>query len=393
MSIIEDCPFIIGLVGPFGSGKSTVAKVLERKGFFSVRLSQFIEEEIAKRNLKGHSRRKLLQDVGNALRKQYGPDVLSKKALEKAHKNGALKLVVDGIRNVAEIEYLNKHGKCFIVGVTSDVRTRYGRLQDLHGKQVSSFEEFVRLEQRERGRGQRENGQQSAKCWALRDLEILNDTTVADLEKNVTSLLTLLEKKQLRVILLGPPGAGKSTQGRLLSQQLHLPWLSIGELLRDAYKRGVPIGIEWWEKYGSKGVNAPIGLKFGLLENKMGESRQGYILDDFPRTREDLESLKKHIAHTRTKIDRVILINVTERISLRRILKRWMSGSKRGVARYDDSPYVVKIRIREGYKRELPYVREYFKGNNLLVEVDGNGRKTVYDVNREILHAIIHGKT
>ena len=70
-----------------------------------------------------------------------------------------------------------------------------------------------------------------------------------------------------------------------------------------------------------------------------------------------------------------------------------MTGSKRGVARYDDSPYVVKIRIREGYKRELPYMREYFEDKNLLVEIDGNGRKTVHDVNREILHAIIHGKT
>ena len=393
MSSIGDRPFIIGIIGPFGGGKSTVAKIIEQRGFFSVRLSQFIEEEITKRNLKADSGRKLLQDVGNALRKQYGPGVLTKKALEKAREKGATKLVVDGIRNVAEIEYLRKFGKCFILGVTSDVRTRYGRLQDLHAKQVRSFQEFVRLEQRERGKGQKENGQQAAKCWALRDFEILNNTTVADLKKDVTSLLTLLEKKPLRVILLGPPGAGKSTQGKLLSQQLHLPWLSVGELFRDAYKRGMPAGIEWWDSYGSKGVNAPISLKFGWLETKMGESKQGYVLDDFPRTREDLEALKKHMSRTRTKIDRVILINVSERISLRRILKRWMTGSKRGVARYDDSPYVVKIRIREGYKRELPYMREYFEDKNLLVEIDGNGRKTVHDVNREILHAIIHGKT
>lgn len=389
----KDSLFVIGLVGPFGSGKSTVARMIERKGFFSVRLSQFIEEEIEKENIQGSNRRKLLQDIGNNLRKQHGADVLTKKALEAARSNHASRLVVDGIRNTAEIAYLKKHGVCFIFGVTSDAKVRYERLQRLGEKRFISFKEFVRLESRERGKGQKRNGLQAAKCWELRDFEIPNDTTVADLQKNVTSFLALLEKKQLRVILLGPPGAGKSTQGKLLFQQLHLPWLSVGEILRDAYRKGVPVGIEWWEQYGSKGINAPIGLKFGLLEDKMSESSQGYILDDFPRTREDIEALRKHISRTKTKIDRVILINVSERISLRRILKRWTTGSKRGVARYDDSPYVVKIRIREGYKRELPYVREYFKNNNLLVEIDGNDRKTVHDVNREILHAIIHGKT
>ena len=383
----------IGLVGPFGSGKSTLTKIIEEQGFSSVRLSQFIEEEIKKKNIQGDNKRKILQDVGNSLRKQYGADILTKKALELAVRNHASLLVIDGIRNVGEIEYLKKNSTCFIVGITSDVKARYKRLQNVQGRQSTSFVEFVRFESRERGKGQRQNGQQAAKCWEMRDFEIINDTSVAALGEKTVSLVALLKKNQMRVILLGPPGAGKSTQGKLLSQQFNLPWISVGELLREAYKHGLPAGVEWWERYGSKGVNAPISLKFGLLEKKMNESKKGYVLDDFPRTREDLEALKEHILRTRSSIDRVILIDVTEKISIRRILKRWTTNSKRGAARYDDSPYILKIRIREGYKRELPLVKEYFRKDNLLVEIDGNGRKTIHDVNREIIQAIIRGKT
>src|SRR3990167_1735093 len=104
----------IGLVGPFGSGKSTLTKIIEEQGFSSVRLSQFIEEEIKKKNIQGDNKRKILQDVGNSLRKQYGADILTKKALELAVRNHASLLVIDGIRNVGEIEYLKKNSTCFI---------------------------------------------------------------------------------------------------------------------------------------------------------------------------------------------------------------------------------------------------------------------------------------
>lgn len=191
-----------------------------------------------------------------------------------------------------------------------------------------------------------------------------------------------------RIILLGPPGAGKSTQGRLLAKKLKIPWISIGELLRESYQKGYVEGNEWWIKYGSKGLNAPIELKFSILEKRLISAKNGFVLDDFPRTREDLDALKGYLDWSKVKIDKVILIDVSERTSVRRILRRWRIAKKRGIERYDDSPYVLKVRIKEGYKKELPIMLQYFEKQKLLVNVEGNGRHTIREVYKKILSAL-----
>lgn len=185
---------IIGLVGTFGSGKTTAAKYLSGKGFFNVRLSRFIEEEIEKRNLGSIKDRKLLQDVGNELRKKFGSSILAERAVEYVKKNKASKIVVDGIRNVGEIEFLKRLDHCFIIGIDADFNLRFDRLKNMKARTLLTKEEFLNLELREKGKGQKDNGLQEIKCWEAKDYEISNDTSKENLEEKIQQFLKNIEK-------------------------------------------------------------------------------------------------------------------------------------------------------------------------------------------------------
>lgn len=186
---MTDKILIVGLIGPFGSGKTTVSSHLEEKGFLSIRLSSFIEDEIINNNLGSPKDRKLLQDVGNNLRKKFGGNVLAARAIKLGLEKRSRKIVVDGIRNISELKFLKKKGRCFILGITADINSRYNRLKKLKSKKLISKHEFIRLETREKGKGQKNNGLQSAKCWELKDYEIENDGTKEDLKNKIEEFL------------------------------------------------------------------------------------------------------------------------------------------------------------------------------------------------------------
>src|SRR5690348_9594042 len=96
---------IIGITGPFGSGKSTAASYFVSKGYYNINLSSFLEKEATIRGLK--STRRNLQDLGNELRERQGAGILLKKAFDEA--KGEDKLVIDGLRNLAEVKILKEN--------------------------------------------------------------------------------------------------------------------------------------------------------------------------------------------------------------------------------------------------------------------------------------------
>lgn len=180
---------VIGIVGLPGAGKSTIAKYLVKKGFFNIKLSSFLEAEAKKQY--GKINRQNLQNIGNEFRKKYGPAVLAQWAIKKT--GNKEKVVIDGIRNLAEIKFLKDHGDFFLLGITADPEVRYKRLLKVKTRVVPKWEEFLRLDARDRGKGQSKSGLQVNKCWEQADQMIKHDdSSPEELYREIDKLLLKL---------------------------------------------------------------------------------------------------------------------------------------------------------------------------------------------------------
>ncbi|MFH0864048.1 MAG: AAA family ATPase [Candidatus Gottesmanbacteria bacterium] len=163
---------IIGTVGLPGSGKTTIANYLSKQRFIVVRLSGFLEAEAKKKY--GRINRLTLQDIGNEFRKKYGPSVLAELAIKQVKNKN--RVVIDGIRNVAEIKFLKQQGSFYLVGINADPQIRYQRLLKIKAKALPKWEEFLRLDARDNGRGQSSSGLQVNKCLAKADTVIVHNS-------------------------------------------------------------------------------------------------------------------------------------------------------------------------------------------------------------------------
>lgn len=176
--------FIIGITGAFGSGKSTAASFFESKGFKKIILSSFLEEE-AKNQGVGKITRKILQDIGNEWRKKYGSGVLAKKALALLKKDKTDRYVIDGIRNVGEIDELRKNDAFVLLAIITDRRIRFERLRKLKRRELLTWELFTKLDRRDLGLGQKKTGLQVAACIALADVFIENNGSMEGFKKKL----------------------------------------------------------------------------------------------------------------------------------------------------------------------------------------------------------------
>lgn len=159
---------IIGITGPFGSGKSTAASFFETKGFTKITLSSFLEEALLKEGKE--VTRSNLQDLGNVWRQKEGSGVLARKALEHISNKKIEKAVIDGIRNLGEVEELKKTNAFTLLGVVADRKVRFGRVKQMSNRETLTQELFDRLDYRDLGiTGDKETGLQVAKCLAISD--------------------------------------------------------------------------------------------------------------------------------------------------------------------------------------------------------------------------------
>lgn len=176
-------PIVIGITGLFGSGKTTASSFFENNGYQKIVLSSFLEDEAKKRGKKKITR-KLLQDIGNEWREKYGRDILIKKVLEKVRgKNG--KYVVDGVRNIGEIERLQEKTDFTLLAIIADRTTRFNRLKKLKRRESLTPELFFNLDKRDFGLDQKNTGLQVAFCVALADCFVSNDASLKDFEEKL----------------------------------------------------------------------------------------------------------------------------------------------------------------------------------------------------------------
>lgn len=199
----------------------------------------------------------------------------------------------------------------------------------------------------------------------------------------------------MRIILLGPPGAGKGTQAKLLIERLGIPQISTGDMLRAAVKAGTPLGAEA-KAYMDRGALVPDAVIIGLVRERLQvpDCSRGYILDGFPRTVAQAEALETTLKDLHLSLDRVLCLEVpsedlVSRIAGRRTCRncgamyhlRFSPSKREGVCdacggetyqRDDDREETVRQRLLVYEEQTAPLIR-FYDGRGLLRRIPGTG--------------------
>jgi adenylate kinase len=176
----------------------------------------------------------------------------------------------------------------------------------------------------------------------------------------------------MRLILLGPPGAGKGTQAQRLVEKHGIVQLSTGDMLRAAVQAGTEVGLKA-KDIMARGELVPDDVVVAIVADRIEQpdARKGFILDGFPRTVPQAEALERMLATKGLRLDAVIELKVDEGILLDRIEKRVADMRARGEAlRADDNPEALKKRLEAHRAQTAPLVA-YYRDKGLLRSVDG----------------------
>jgi adenylate kinase len=176
----------------------------------------------------------------------------------------------------------------------------------------------------------------------------------------------------MRLILLGPPGAGKGTQAQRLVARHGIAQLSTGDMLRAAVKAGTPVGLKA-KDIMDRGELVPDDVVVAIVADRIDEpdAKKGFILDGFPRTVAQAAALERMLADKGLKLDGVVELKVDEGALIRRIESRIKETLERGEPlRKDDDPEVLKTRL-DAYRRQTAPLIYYYREKGLLRAVDG----------------------
>ena len=176
----------------------------------------------------------------------------------------------------------------------------------------------------------------------------------------------------MRLILLGPPGAGKGTQAQHLVAKYGLVQLSTGDMLRAAVKAGTPMGRQV-EEIMARGALCPDDVVVAIVEQRIAQpdARKGFILDGFPRTVAQAEALDRMLAKHGIALDAVIELKVDEGALIKRIESRIAEMTARGEPlRPDDNAEVLHRRLH-AYREQTAPLIAYYRRHGVLRTVDG----------------------
>jgi len=176
----------------------------------------------------------------------------------------------------------------------------------------------------------------------------------------------------MRLILLGPPGAGKGTQAQRLIEKHGIVQLSTGDMLRAAVAAGTPVGLRA-KNIMDRGELVPDEVVVAIVAERIDQpdAKRGFVLDGFPRTVPQAEALDRLLAERGLKLDAVVELKVDEGILLKRIEKRVAEMTARGEkVRADDNPEVLRGRL-EAYRAQTAPLTGHYADKGMLKTVDG----------------------
>ncbi|MCB1175602.1 MAG: adenylate kinase [Leptospiraceae bacterium] len=171
-----------------------------------------------------------------------------------------------------------------------------------------------------------------------------------------------------RLLFMGPPGAGKGTQAAIICDTWQIPQVSTGEILRAAVKNGTEMGRKAQE-YMNSGQLVPDAVVIGIVEDRLQEAdtKNGYVLDGFPRTEAQAEALDQMLAKRNQKLDCALNLSVPDEELIGRLLER---AKKEG--RADDTEEVIRQRLVTYNQSTRPLI-DYYQKHGILNNIDGVG--------------------
>lgn len=167
---------------------------------------------------------------------------------------------------------------------------------------------------------------------------------------------------------MGPPGAGKGTQAKVVAERLAVPAISTGDIFRANVSAGTPLGVEA-KRFMDAGDYVPDEVTNGMVRDRLAEddAAKGFLLDGYPRTVAQVDELDSMLAAAGTSIDAVVVLTVEFEEVVQRLLSRAQSEG-----RTDDTEDVIRHR-QEVYAEQTAPLLEVYASRGLLLEVDGMG--------------------
>jgi adenylate kinase len=184
-----------------------------------------------------------------------------------------------------------------------------------------------------------------------------------------------------RLLLIGPPGAGKGTQAAKLAEAFNIPAISTGDIFRENVKNETELGKQA-KAFMDRGEYVPDSLTNALVRDRLTwvDAKNGFLLDGYPRTNDQVEELDSILSDASQSLNAVVLITADTNEVVRRLLNR---AQEQG--RADDTEDVIRRRLEVYAEQTAPLINVYSK-RNLVIEVDGLG--AVAEVTARILEAL-----
>ena len=185
----------------------------------------------------------------------------------------------------------------------------------------------------------------------------------------------------MRMIIMGPPGAGKGTQAQVVAERYSIPAISTGDIFRKNVSEGTELGIQA-QRFMDAGEYVPDELTNLMVRNRIDEpdAERGFLLDGYPRTLAQVEELDGMIKHTGHVLDAVVVLTVDKEELVQRLLQRAETEG-----RADDTEDVVRRRQEVYHDQTAPLI-DVYRDRGLMIEVDGMGE--VDEVSKRIFDAL-----